>query len=397
MKLYFLEKFHIFDFMINQSMIRNTFFLIFIISVGNIYCQNNTNTNGASGNVITTAMPFLTIASDAKAASMADLGAATNPDPNSPFWNPGKLAFNEERIGIATSYTPWLRQLGINDMWISYVSAYFKPKDKDDEAFGAYLNYFNLGEIQFTDESGDPAGDANPREWSAGLTYSKKLSESLGLGLSLKFLRSNLAHGLTSTSSGDNLKPANTIAADIGMYKKQEVYLGRRIFDMALGASITNLGGKVTYSSAENQAFIPTNLRLGTFWQTEIDEFNKIGFGVDFNKLLVPTPDSADASIQDQTVLAGVFSSFADAPGGFSEELQEVTVSIGAEYWYQDAFAVRAGYFHESADKGNRKNFTVGVGLKYQDFGLDVAYLIPTQQNSPLANTIRFTLAYLLK
>ncbi len=395
MKLCFLEKFHIFDFMIYQSMIRYTFFFLFAVSVGNVYCQPTTT--GASGNVITTAMPFLTIASDAKAASMADLGAATKPDPNSAFWNPGKLAFNEEKLGIATSYTPWLRQLGIDDMWISYVSAYFKPKDKEDEAFGAYLNYFNLGEIQFTDIAGETAGSGRPKEWSVGLTYSRKLSENLGLGLSLKFLRSNLAQGLNSSNGGDDLKPANTVAADIGMYKKQEIYLARRIFDVAFGASITNLGGKVTYSSSENQAFIPTNLRLGTFWQTEIDEYHKIGFGLDFNKLLVPTPDPDDESIQDKTVLSGVFSSFADAPDGFSEELQEITVSLGAEYWYQDAFAVRAGYFHESAEKGNRKNFTVGVGLKYQDFGLDVAYLIPIQQNNPLASTIRFTLAYLLK
>jgi len=372
-------------------MVRYTLFLIFSIFIGKIYSQT-----GATGNVITTAMPFLTIASDAKAASMADLGAATKPDPNSAFWNPGKLVFNEERVGIATSYTPWLRQLGINDMWISYVSAYFKPKERENEAFGAHLNYFNLGEINFTDISGQSVGDGRPKEWSMGLTYSRKLSESLGLGLSLKFLRSNLANGLNSSNGGEDLKPASTVAADIGMYKNKEIYLGRRIFDMSIGASITNLGGKVTYSSSDNQAFIPTNLRIGTFLQTDIDEYNKIGFGLDFNKLLVPTPDSSDQSIQDQSVLSSVFSSFGDAPDGFSEELKEIMISLGAEYWYQDVFAVRLGYFHESSDKGNRKNVTVGVGLKYQSFGLDVAYLIPTQQNNPLANTVRFTLAYMI-
>ena len=231
---------------------------------------------------------------------------------------------------------------------------------------------------------------------SIGLTYSRKLSEKFGLGIGLKYLRSDLANGLGATVGGDDLKAANMIAADIGLYNKSQVYLGGREFDMSIGASISNIGGKVTYSSSENRAFIPTNLKLGTFLQTEIDEHNKFGFGLDFNKLLVPTPDTTDESVQDQSVMSGMFSSFADAPDGFSEELQEITVSFGVEYLYQDMFAVRAGYFHESEDKGNRKNITAGVGLKYEGFGLDVAYLIPTQQNSPLANTVRFSLMYLI-
>ncbi|MFK7900355.1 MAG: type IX secretion system outer membrane channel protein PorV, partial [Cyclobacteriaceae bacterium] len=201
-------------------------------------------------------------------------------------------------------------------------------------------------------------------------------------------------NGLASSGNNQNLKPANTLAADLGLYYKNEIYLGGRVFDMSLGGVISNLGGKVTYSSDDNKAFIPANLKIGTFFQTEIDASNKIGFGFDINKLLVPTPDTTDANRQNQSTLSGVFNSFGDAPGGFSEELSEYTLSIGAEYWYQNTFAVRAGFFNESKDKGNRKYFSIGAGLQYQDFGLDLAYLIPTQQNNPLGRTIRFTLAY---
>jgi len=356
-----------------------------------------TSTTGSesesTGNVITTAMPFLTIASDAKSAAMADLGVATEPDPFATYWNPGKLAFNEGKIGGAISVTPWLRSIGLTDMWISYLAGFYKPKDREGEAFGFHFNYFNLGEIQFTDLEGEETTEGNPSEFSVGFSYSRKLSKYGGLGIGLKYLRSDLANGIGEINGGETLKAANMLAADIGYYTSGEIFMFGKVLEASLGATISNLGGKVNYSSADNNAFIPTNLRLGAFVKNKIDSYHEIGFGIDFNKLLVPTPDTSE-SYNDQSVLSGVFTSFADAPGGFSEEMQEITISTAFQYVYQDAFFGRLGYFHEAKDKGNRKNITTGVGFKYGKYALDVAYLIPIQQGSPLANTIRFSLSF---
>ncbi|MFK7899114.1 MAG: PorV/PorQ family protein, partial [Cyclobacteriaceae bacterium] len=228
--------------------VRKTSLLIVLVALSTVTFSQN-STNGQNGNIITTAMSFLTIPADAKGAAMGDLGAATTPDANAAYWNPGKMVFNKNNAGAAISFTPWLRQLGITDMWIAYLSGYIKPKDDDQQAFGFHLNYFSLGDIQFTDELGKSNGVGKPKELSVGVTYSRKLSEKLGLGIGVNFLRSDLANGLASSGNNQNLKPANTLAADLGLYYKNEIYLGGRVFDMSLGGVISNLGGKVTYST----------------------------------------------------------------------------------------------------------------------------------------------------
>lgn len=348
---------------------------------------------------ITTAVPFLTISPDARAGGMGDLGVATSPDANATYWNPAKLAFLEDQWGASLSYTPWLRQL-VNDMYLSYLTGYYKIDDL--QAVGVSMSYFNLGSIQFTTDRGDIIRDFTPRELSVSATYSRKLSETFSMAVAGRYIHSNLTADLI-VGSGNNqteTKPGNTGAADIAMYYENDNFnLGGYESTLTFGANISNIGAKISYSDRNQRDFIPTMLRLGAGINTKFDEFNSLAVYGEMSKLMVPSPPLRDGQNnivqgtdpRDQTVLQGVFGSFGDAVDGFSEEMQEMMWALGLEYWYQDLFAARAGYFNEHNNKGGRKYFTIGVGVRYQKFGLDVAYLIPQSQNNPLAETLRFT------
>lgn len=360
-------------------------------------------------NVITTAVPFLTITPDARHAGMGDIGVATSPDVNSIHWNSAKLAFIERKAGVSLSYTPWLRQL-VPDVSLSYISAYSKIGKRS--AFAGSLRYFSLGNIQFTDNFGNSTGSATPNEWALDGAYATQLSDKLSMGVAFRFIYSNLAPNAV-LSNGIQAKAGIAGAGDITMYYRNKFKVEGKKVNYAIGAAITNIGSKITYTTAENRDFIPINLRLGTFGTYEIDEYNTISFGIDLNKLLVPTnpyylknaagngdslvngiPVIDRGKVPDQPILKGMMQSFYDAPGGLKEELREVHYSAGMEYWYDKQFALRAGYFHESPYKGNRKYMTFGAGLRYKVFGLDVAYLVPFQQRNPLENTLRFTMIF---
>ena len=349
-------------------------------------------------NVITTAAPFLLISPDSRGAAMGDLGVATSADANSIHWNASKLAFIEGDAGISLSAAPWLRQL-VPDVWFYYMSGYKKIDKQSTVAMS--LRYFTLGDIQFTDNNGNSNGNYEPKEFALDGAYARKLSDNLSLGIALRFIFSDLARGQVGTS-GAEIKAGIAGAGDVSATYKNDIKIGRRDFDYSIGGNISNIGNKITYTTEANRDFIPVNLRLGTFWNTQIDEYNEIGFGVDFNKLLVPTPQytydtlgNIDGRvIDDGPLIQGMLSSFGDAPGGFREELKEFTYSIGLEYWYAKQFALRAGYFHEAETKGARQYATFGAGLKYKVFQIDAAYLQPFTRRHPLQNTIRFSLLF---
>lgn len=362
----------------------------------------------SSRRVITTAVPFLLITPDARSGAMGDAGGAITPDANAVHWNPAKLAFLETEFGLSISYTPWLGNI-IKDMSISYLSLYYKITREQAVAFS--MRYFDLGDIFFADDFGRPNGQFSPREFAFDLTYSRLLTENLSLGGSARFIRSNLTGNFTSSTI--EARPGSSFAVDLGLYYKKDFLLSGTNSNMALAAVISNVGSKMTYSTEGNDEFIPANLRLASAFTTSLNPYNTLTLAIDFNKLLVPTPPiyATDANGQvlldskgnpiiskgkdpNRTVLGGVFGSFTDAPGGFSEEMREITMSTGLEYWYRELFAVRTGYFLEAKDKGNRKYFTIGVGFRYQKFGLDFAYLVPQKQNHPLAETLRFSLVF---
>lgn len=340
-------------------------------------------------NVITTAVPFLTIAPDPISGAMGDVGAATAPNANTIHWNPAKLAFINNDYGFAFSYTPWLSKF-VDDMSISYLSGY--KKIDDNQAFGMALTYFDLGDIQLTDGVGNNLQVINPREFAIAATYSRKLSTDLSLGVTGKFIHSNLSGNITTSPVMDP-KPGTSIAADIGVYYKTEMNVFDKQSQLSFGGIISNIGAKISYNTADEEDFIPTNLKLGTALASFLDPYNKITFALDFNKLMVPTPQP-DGSHRDKSLIAGMFGSFGDAPNGFKEELQEIMISFGTEYEYKETFAIRAGYFYEHINKGNRKYFTMGVGFKVKKIGVDFAYLVPTLQEHPLAETLRFGLTY---
>lgn len=340
-------------------------------------------------NVITTAVPFLTIAPDPISGAMGDVGVATAPNSNSIHWNPAKLAYINKDFGFAASYTPWLSKF-VDDMSISYLSGY--KKLNDGQAFGVALTYFDLGEIQLTDGAGNNLQIISPKEFAIAGTYSQKLSTSLSIGVTGKFINSNLSGNITTSPVSDP-KPGSSIAADIGVYYKSEKVLFGKPTQIALGGVMSNIGAKISYNSADEEDFIPTNLRIGTAISSFLDPYNKITFALDLNKLMVPTPQP-DGSHRDKTLIGGVFGSFSDAPNGLREELQEFMISVGMEYEYKETFAIRTGYFSEHQNKGNRKYFTAGVGFKVKAIGIDFAYLVPTLQEHPLAETLRFGMTY---
>jgi len=363
-------------------------------------------------NTIQTAVPFLTIAPDSRAGAMGDVGAATTPDVNSQHWNIGKYAFIESKGGFAISYTPWLRNL-IPDINLAYLAGFYKIDDK--QVVTSSLRYFSLGNIVFTDMTGTVTGQYNPNEFAVDAGYSRLFTDNFSGGIAFRFIRSDLTSG-QNTADGQETKPGVSVAADLGFYYQNDIDVGSSDGQWAAGASITNMGTPISYTVDADKTPIPTNLRLGGRFSYNIDDYNTISFMADLNKLLVPTPPvyDTDTVTGDQVVIRGkeppgsvvlgMFQSFYDAPGVnkgdgnysvASEEFHEIAYSMGLEYWYRNQFAIRTGYFNEHSSKGNRKYFTVGVGLKLNVFSLDFSYLVPTNgQNSPLANTLRFTLGF---
>ena len=352
------------------------------------YSQTDPNTiiGADSGQrIITTAVPFLTISPDARSGGMGDVGVAISPDANSAYWNPAKLVFLDNQYGASFSYTPWLSKL-VPDMSISYLSGYYKISK--DQAVALSLRYFDLGEIFFT-QNGQEGTLFDPREYAIAGQYARKLTENLSISIGARFIRSNLTGSFSSGST--EARPGNSVASDIAVYYTKDLLLSGKNTKLAFGANISNIGRKLTYTDEDNRDFIPTNLRLGSAITTNLDPFNTITFAIDLSKLMVPTPT---ATSNEKSLLSGVFGSFGDAPDGFSEELKEIIIAVGAEYWYNDTFAARAGYFSESEDKGNRKYLTLGLGFRYQVFGIDFAYLVPSEQDHPLKETLRFTLHF---
>ena len=363
--------------------------LVFSLIVGSAQTTNKLN-------VVTTAVPFLRISPDARTGGMGDLSVATSPDANSGFYNLAKIPFNETQAGIGVTYTPWLKDLGLNDVYLASLAGYYKFDE--NQAINASVRYFSLGNIQFTDNLGNDLNSFRPKEFGIDVGYSRKLSDKIGIGVGLKYIYSNLAGG--AATNGSSYKAGTAIAGDLGFYYEGKNEIGT---GWAFGAALTNLGSKIAYTdNADQKDFIPANLGFGTTYTKVFDEQNKISFGVDVNKLLVPTPpaEGDQAALEEyrkQGVVNSWFSSFSDAPGGASEELKEFQFSIGGEYWYNNQFALRTGYFWEDATKGNRKYFTMGIGIKYNIFGLNFSYLIPSGSGvnrNPLSNTLRFSLLF---
>lgn len=347
-----------------------------------------------SNNPLEYTASFLTIAPDSRAGAMGDVGVATSPDYNSMHWNPAKYAFVENDMGFAASYTPWLRNL-VNDINLGYLSFY--KRIDDVQTFAATMLYFDLGDIQFTNDLGQYNGQHSPYELSIDVAYARSFSDRISGGVAFRYIRSDITGGALV---GDmETKAGNAVAADISMYYvNDDLKLNDNNATWSAGINISNIGSKLSYTELEKD-FLPTNLKIGTALKYDIDDYNSFTLALDLNKFLVPTPEyELNDSIlfgknSDVSVAEGMIQSFYDAPGGWAEEINEIKYNIGAEYWYANQFAVRAGYFHEHENKGNRKYFTIGAGLRLNVFTIDFSYLIPIKQNNPLANTIRFTLA----
>ena len=368
-------------------------FALWLLAVGSAKADDEKLT---SFNPVEHAVISQTIAPDARAAGMGDVGAATDPDVNSQYWNLAKYPFCISRAGVALNYTPWLRQL-VNDIDLAYVAGYYRIGDYG--ALSGSLRYFSLGEVYTSDESDMTV---KPYELSLDVAYSRMLSEKFSLGVGLRWIYSDLRYDYSEDS-----KPASAFAADIAMYYNNYIMLGSRECQLGLGLAATNIGSKISYYGDEESQFIPANLRLGASIMIPIDEYNRFSLSADANKLMVPTvprqedgesnsdyQDRVRRQYSDMSSIKGIFKSFSDAPGGFKEELQEIQWSVGAEYVYHDQFSLRAGYHHESENKGNRKYFTVGGGFRMSVFSLDVGYVISTAQSNPLDQTLRFSLAF---
>jgi hypothetical protein len=358
--------------------------------------EPGTQTNGSRSSNIFTAVPFLLISPDARAGGMGEAGVAVQPDANTMGINPAKLAFLDRTYGFSVSYSPWLKSL-IPDVNLTYLSGYYKLDNRN--TIGASLRYFSLGEIQLTDINQQDLGVYNPNELAFDVSFSRKMGESFSLGTAARYIRSNLFSG--QFSAGQQTKAGNSVAVDVSAYfKKPTRFLGKDAI-LSAGMNISNIGTKMSYVDGDKGYFLPTNLKIGGASTFIIDDFNQFTFALDFNKLLVPTQPvyNADGKIiagqnPDKSVPSGIFGSFADAPGGFKEEMQEINIAAGMEYWYNQQFALRAGYFYESPKKGDRRYFTLGAGLKYNVFNIDFAYLLASPQKSPLANTLRFSLLF---
>lgn len=358
--------------------------------------KTGTQTNGSQANNVYTAVPFLLITPDARAGSMGEAGVAVQPDANTMSINPSKLAFLDKPYGFSASYSPWLKSL-VPDINLAYISGFYKLDARS--AIGASLRYFSLGQIQLTDPSGLDNGIANPNEFAFDLTYSKRFGEDFSLGTTARYIYSNLNSAQVSGIQG--ARPGKAFAVDVSAYYKKPTILFAKDAILSAGLNISNIGTKMSYSDGGAEYFLPTNLKLGAASTIIIDDYSQFSFALDFNKLMAPTEPIRDSNGNiisgkdtDRSVLSGMFGSFADAPGGFSEEVKEISIGAGAEYWYNQQFALRAGYFYEAPEKGDRRYFTLGAGLKYNVFNIDFAYLIANPQKSPLANTLRFSLLF---
>tara|TARA_R110002072_G_scaffold173250_7_gene327898 strand:+ start:3846 stop:5132 length:1287 start_codon:yes stop_codon:yes gene_type:complete len=405
-------------------------FILGYSSLSSLIAQNTVNVNSVQTelqlNTITTAVPFMMISPDSRSGGLGDAGVSTSPDAFSMHWNPSKLAFIEGSGGVSMSYSPWLRNL-VGDISLSYVTGYFRLSKI--ATLGTSLRYFSLGDITFTDVNGGVIGNFKPNEFAFDVAYAMQLSTNLSFGVSLRYINSNLTNGVTVDNNAT--KPGQSIAADISAYYFSDKFkLGDYDATFGAGMNISNIGNKMSYTDNQDNDFLPTNLRLGPSLKLDFDDYNSMTFLIEANKLLVPTPalfltDSTGTVVRDAggnpvvvsgrdpnvSVVNGIVGSFSDAPGvvtGFNsdgspivesgsvlrEELREITLSAGVEYWYDKQFAVRLGYFYESPLKGNRQYLTVGLGLKLSVFGMDISYLAGNAQQNPLANTVRFSLRF---
>lgn len=377
--------------------------LILVLSAADIFAQKQ------DFNPITTGVNSLNIAPDARGASMGDLGAATEPDANSQFWNPSKYAFAYSKAAVSLSYTPWLRSL-VNDIFLANVSGYWKIGEMDNQAVSATLRYFSLGEVTTgNDITGDPGQSLNPYELSFDVGYSRKLSEKYSMGVVFRYIYSDL--GFSDSYAGDQSTGASAFSADISGYYTTYPIIGRNECQWSWGWNISNIGTKVSYNNGENPAFLPTNLRLGTTLVFPVADYHNLAISLDANKLLVPArPREKDYDMdtvegqaayldalqnwENMSPITGIFKSFSDAPGGFSEELKEISWSLGAEYSYNDQFFLRAGYYYQHPMKGDIQYFGLGAGFALNILRLDASYMLATSQSSPLDQTLRFTLTF---
>ena len=381
----------------------NILFTAFLLTS---FCSSSVAQNFKQGgiNTVNSAVPFLRIIPDARGGGMGDVGIATSVDPNTTFYNASKLAFAKRRLGLSLSYAPWLRALGITDIYMAHFTGYYKISKND--VVHTSLKFFSLGDIDFTDQAGNPIGSGHPRELSFDAGYSRKLGKHFALGVAFRYIYSNLASGQNIGS--EPIKAGNAFGADLTGTYNLDMTVGKKKMkaNFMTGIAITNMGTKIAYTAnAREKDFIPTNFGLGVGFRLQPSKYHEWGIYADFNKLLVPTPNSDTATndknndnipdFKQQSAIKGIFKSLGDAPGGFKEEMREWTMGIGTEYWYDHIFAARVGYFLEAKDKGFRRFVSAGVGVKYSVFGLDFSYLIPTGgARNPLDNTFRFTLKF---
>ena len=377
-----------------------------LVSPSLIFAQDDIKDN--EFNPVNTGVTTLGIAPDARGSAMGNLGAATDPDINSQYWNPSKYAFAYSSGGVGLSYTPWLRKL-VNDIFLADLSGYWKIGSGDNQALSASLRYFSLGEVTMNDDTGATLQTINPYEMAIDLGYSRKLSESFSMGVALRYILSDLSY--EDSYSGEQTTAASAFAADLAGYYVSYPMVGRNECQFAFGFNINNIGSKVSYNHGANNAFLPTNLRLGASFMFPLADYNTLALGLDLNKLLVPTkPRQRDFDMdttegqaayeealdewENMSPITGIFKSFGDAPGGFKEELQEINLSIGAEYAYNQQFFARMGYYYENANKGGRSYFGFGAGFSLNVVRLDASYMLATAQSSPLDQTLRFTLSF---
>ncbi|MBE6313551.1 MAG: type IX secretion system outer membrane channel protein PorV [Bacteroidales bacterium] len=380
--------------------------IMMIISPSLIFAQDDIKDN--EFNPVNTGVTTLGIAPDARGSAMGNLGAATDPDINSQYWNPSKYAFAYSSGGLGLSYTPWLRKL-VNDIFLADLTGYWKVGSGDNQAISASLRYFSLGEVTMNDDTGATLQTINPYEMAIDVGYSRKLSEKFSMGVALRYILSDLSY--EDSYSGEQTTAASAFAADISGYYVTYPMVGRNECQFAFGFNINNIGSKVSYNNGANNAFLPTNLRLGASFMFPLADYHTMALGLDLNKLLVPTkPRQRDFDMdtpegqaayeealdewENMSPITGIFKSFSDAPGGFKEELQEINLSIGAEYAYNQQFFARMGYYYENANKGGRSYFGFGAGFSLNVVRLDASYMLATAQSSPLDQTLRFTLSF---
>lgn len=391
-----------------RNMKRKSRINVFIVAVGLLGISLAAHADGDKSKFapVNTAVPSLSIAPDARGGAMGDNGASTTPDVNSQYWNPAKYAFMYSKAGVSLSYTPWLRKL-VSDVALANLSGYYKIGSNDLQAIGASLRYFSLGEVPYNPVSGETTGgySVNPYEMAFDVSYSRKLSESYSMAVAMRYIRSDMGND----PSDESRVPGSAFSADISGYLEKYVILGQAEALWSFGYNISNIGTKISYDGGTTNEFLPTTLRIGTGMLYPIDDYNRIGLYLDLSKYLVPSLPYLSEGYSDEekeeydrkkeeynTVsgISGIFKSFGDSPDGFKGELQEVMVSVGAEYSYNDQFFVRGGYFYENANKGNRQYFSVGAGFRMSVFQLDAAYLVSTVQSNPLDQTLRFSLSF---